>query len=243
MSTVRLAAVLVGGYAGTWCGASVLDTPFAPGPLASIGATMGVGAIIGLSTSACGIAETARIARFLAGESAGQCGPCVFGLPAIAGDLERLASGRAGPEVLDRIAGRRRHRGRARCMPSPRRAGAPGPERPPRLRRRRLVPCPGASVPGPRRPERLAVPGRFVPAPERIVSERRRLGLRLRVDPVACDAFGYCAELLPERVALDEWGYPLVDGTPLEPGLVALATRAAAACPRRAVRLEKVVVG
>ena len=50
---------------------------------------------------------------------------------------------------------------------------------------------------------------------------------RLRVDPVACDAFGYCAELLPERVTLDEWGYPVVDGTPVDASLVDLATRAA----------------
>jgi len=64
--------------------------------------------------------------------------------------------------------------------------------------------------------------------------------LRLRVDPVACDAFGYCAELLPERVTLDEWGYPVVDGTPVGPELVELATRAAAECPRRAVHLERV---
>ncbi len=64
--------------------------------------------------------------------------------------------------------------------------------------------------------------------------------IRLRVDPVACDAFGYCAELLPERVTLDEWGYPVVDGTPVESSLVDLATRAAAQCPRRALHLERV---
>src|SRR5689334_13515728 len=38
---------------------------------------------------------------------------------------------------------------------------------------------------------------------------------RLRLNPIACEAHGMCAELLPERIALDEWGYPLVDGTPL----------------------------
>ena len=48
------------------------------------------------------------------------------------------------------------------------------------------------------------------------MTARRRIGLRLRVDPVACDAYGYCAELLPERVTLDEWGYPIVDGTPVD---------------------------
>jgi len=63
--------------------------------------------------------------------------------------------------------------------------------------------------------------------------------VRVRIDPVACDAFGFCAELLPERITLDEWGYPVVDGRPVEPGLVELATRAAAECPRRALHLER----
>ena len=69
---------------------------------------------------------------------------------------------------------------------------------------------------------------------------RSAVQLRVRVDPVACDAFGYCAELLPERVTLDEWGYPMVDGAPLGRELVELATRAAAECPRRAFHLEQV---
>jgi ferredoxin len=75
------------------------------------------------------------------------------------------------------------------------------------------------------------------------VSDRRRLGLRLRVDPVACDAYGFCAEMLPERITLDEWGYPIVDGAPVGADLMALARRAAAACPRRAVFLETIVSG
>jgi ferredoxin len=59
--------------------------------------------------------------------------------------------------------------------------------------------------------------------------------LRILIDPVACDAYGYCAELLPEAITLDEWGYPIVDGTPLAPELVAAARRAARDCPRRAI--------
>jgi ferredoxin len=61
--------------------------------------------------------------------------------------------------------------------------------------------------------------------------------VRLRVDPVACDGFGYCAELLPELVATDEWGYPVVTGAPVPPALLALARRAVADCPRRALAL------
>ena len=47
------------------------------------------------------------------------------------------------------------------------------------------------------------------------MSTRVAVALRVRVDPVACEAYGYCAELLPERVTLDEWGYPVVDGAPV----------------------------
>ena len=72
------------------------------------------------------------------------------------------------------------------------------------------------------------------------MSSSRPVPIRLRVDPVACDAYGFCAELLPERITLDEWGYPIVDGTPVDPSLVDLAIRAAAECPRRAVLLEEV---
>ena len=62
---------------------------------------------------------------------------------------------------------------------------------------------------------------------------------RISIDPVACEAYGYCAELLPEAIVLDEWGYPIVDGAPLPAELVALAKRAVRDCPRRAITLTK----
>jgi ferredoxin len=62
---------------------------------------------------------------------------------------------------------------------------------------------------------------------------------RLRVNPIACEAHGMCAELLPERITLDEWGYPLISGEPLEPSQVANAVRAAQACPTFALILER----
>jgi ferredoxin len=64
------------------------------------------------------------------------------------------------------------------------------------------------------------------------------MAFRLRLDPIACEAHGYCAELLPERITLDEWGYPLIDGEPVGGELVELARAAAAACPRRALAVE-----
>jgi len=101
-----LAGVLVGGYGGAWMHPAQLTTPFAPGPLTAAGATLGAGILVALPAGACGIAETARVARYMAGESAGQCGPCVFGLPAIADDLERLWAGTADPGSVERILGR-----------------------------------------------------------------------------------------------------------------------------------------
>jgi ferredoxin len=63
--------------------------------------------------------------------------------------------------------------------------------------------------------------------------------LHITIDPVACDAYGYCAELLPEAIVLDEWGYPIVDGRPLPEELVALAKRAVRDCPRRAITVPR----
>ncbi len=60
---------------------------------------------------------------------------------------------------------------------------------------------------------------------------------KIRVNPIRCDAFGMCAELLPERITLDDWGYPIVDARPLNPALVELARRAVAACPTAALHI------
>lgn len=65
------------------------------------------------------------------------------------------------------------------------------------------------------------------------------MSLRIRVDPIACEAHGLCAELLPEHIQLDEWGYPVIAGTPVPPELADLARRAADACPKLAIRIER----
>ena len=75
-----------------------------------------------------------------------------------------------------------------------------------------------------------------LPAADRI---GRVKDLRITIDPVACDAYGYCAEILPEVIGLDEWGYPILREGPLEGNLVALARRAARDCPKRALTLRQ----
>ena len=62
--------------------------------------------------------------------------------------------------------------------------------------------------------------------------------MRLKVNPIRCAAHGLCAELLPEHITLDEWGYPILDGQPIEPELEQLARRAANACPTLALLLD-----
>jgi ferredoxin len=62
---------------------------------------------------------------------------------------------------------------------------------------------------------------------------------RLRVNPIACTAHGLCAELLPERIALDDWGYPIIDDPEITDDLLAHARRAAAACPTLALLLDR----
>jgi NADH:ubiquinone oxidoreductase subunit F (NADH-binding) len=109
-------ALLVGGYGGAWVAPEHFQTPYASIPLRTIGAMAGVGVIVALGETSCGLAESARIARYLADESAGQCGPCAFGLPAIADDMERLARGQCDGGLLIRLEGRLRHvNGRGAC--------------------------------------------------------------------------------------------------------------------------------
>ena len=64
---------------------------------------------------------------------------------------------------------------------------------------------------------------------------------RVRVNPIACQAHGMCAELLPERITLDDWGYPILDESPIDRELLAHAKRAAQACPTFALLLERTV--
>ena len=86
-------ALLIGGYFGTWVpAAAALDAPLSEAGLRSLGASLGARAIAALPRARCGIAETARIVTYLARESAGQCGPCVFGLEAVAQALDSIAA-------------------------------------------------------------------------------------------------------------------------------------------------------
>ncbi len=107
--------VLVGGYFGTWLTSrQAAMATLSADDLKAMGAGLGCGAIAVLHSGTCPLTELARVTRWLAAQSAGQCGVCVHGLPAIAGGVEHIADGRdrdgsaelAVRRWIDMVAGR-----------------------------------------------------------------------------------------------------------------------------------------
>ncbi len=97
-------AVLVGGYFGGWMSAERgWDLPLDPVALREAGSAFGAGVVAFLGNDRCGVRATATIMGYMAGQSAAQCGPCVFGLRAIADATARLAGGTAERDDLERI--------------------------------------------------------------------------------------------------------------------------------------------
>jgi NADH:ubiquinone oxidoreductase subunit F (NADH-binding) len=89
-------AVLLGGYGGMWVPwRDVVGATFDEDALRAVGLTSGAGVVAPIAAGACGLAETAAIASYLASMSACQCGPCLFGLPALAESMALLAEGKA----------------------------------------------------------------------------------------------------------------------------------------------------
>jgi NADH:ubiquinone oxidoreductase subunit F (NADH-binding) len=98
-------ALLLGGYAGAWVdGDRMGDLALSDEQLAPHGASLGAGVIVLLSAQACPVAELARLTRWLAAQSARQCGPCSFGLDAIASTVEQLTLGAAARDAQRRLA-------------------------------------------------------------------------------------------------------------------------------------------
>ena len=116
--TEPLQALLVGGYFGTWVeSAQALRLRLSREDLRSVGCALGSGVLIALGESACGLHESARVIDYLAGQSAGQCGPCVHGLAAIADSVRRARRRRRATRASSTAscAGRPRSAGRGAC--------------------------------------------------------------------------------------------------------------------------------
>jgi NADH:ubiquinone oxidoreductase subunit F (NADH-binding) len=101
----RLQGLLVGGYFGAWLPAEAAwPVPMTHASLKAAGGALGAGIVVALPAAACPIAETARVVRYLAEESAGQCGPCRLGLPALADAVADLAFSGGRERGTDDIA-------------------------------------------------------------------------------------------------------------------------------------------
>jgi NADH:ubiquinone oxidoreductase subunit F (NADH-binding) len=102
--TTASRAVLLGGYFGGWVPAGeAWELPLDAAELHSRGYSLGCGVVAVLPEHRCGVVETGRIMAYLAHESARQCGPCVFGLRAVAAAVSRIATGGAEADDLERL--------------------------------------------------------------------------------------------------------------------------------------------
>jgi NADH:ubiquinone oxidoreductase subunit F (NADH-binding) len=103
-TTGRIRAALLGGYGGTWIGGEFLHgLALSNEHLAPHGATLGAGVVLLLGEQACPVSETSHVARWLANQSSGQCGPCVHGLDALATTVERIAESAPNDRARQRI--------------------------------------------------------------------------------------------------------------------------------------------
>jgi NADH:ubiquinone oxidoreductase subunit F (NADH-binding) len=90
-----VSALVTGGYGGAWVTAgTAIDLPWTVAGLKPAGGVPGAGVLVVLPTDACGLHETARVVKWMAGQGAGQCGPCRFGLASVSTDFDMLAAGR-----------------------------------------------------------------------------------------------------------------------------------------------------
>jgi ferredoxin len=192
-----------------------------------VGGTLGSGVVLPLGDGTCPLGEVSRIASYLAGESAGQCGPCKLGLPAIARALAALVDGSGGIEALD-IARRSAAgvNGRGACS---------HPDGVTRFVLSALdvftedlaahvfhSSC-GRSVRG------------VLPLPTGPEEEGRQ---RLVVDWTRCQGHGLCAHLVPEIIHLDAQGFPVILNIPVPAWLEKDAQQAVHMCPTLALRLS-----
>ncbi|MEG9224911.1 NADH-ubiquinone oxidoreductase-F iron-sulfur binding region domain-containing protein [Aeromicrobium sp. Sec7.5] len=104
------ALVLVGGFHGTWV-RSTAGLTVDRAALRASGSPLGAGVIARPHADTCVLAEVAVVSQWLADQSAGQCGPCFFGLPALADDVRAFAAGRGSEAQVVRRAGQVRGRG------------------------------------------------------------------------------------------------------------------------------------
>jgi ferredoxin len=220
--------VLVGGYHGMWLdGETAYQVPVGREGLAAAGGTYGSGIVLPLGDGTCPLGEVSRIATYLAGESAGQCGPCKLGLPTIARALAAIVDGSGGIEALDvarRAAAATNGRGACSHPDGTTRMVLSALE----VFTEDLAAHVFHSSCG--RPVRGVLP--LPEGPEREDDKQ------LMVDWVRCEGHGLCAHLVPELIHLDRTGFPVILNVTVPPWLEKDAQQAVEMCPALAIRLD-----
>jgi ferredoxin len=186
--------------------------------------------LLPLEEGVCPLGEVARVARHLAAESAGQCGPCRLGLPAIGDAFSAFAAGRAGHDALAKVKeGGAIVRGRGACH---------HPDGTTRFLLSALEVFEedvaahlARGTCG--RPVRDVLP---LPGDDLV---EQASGVRLSVDWSRCAGHGLCGRLAPELITLDMFGYPLIDEGPIATRLLRAASQTAEMCPSLALGLKR----
>lgn len=221
--------VLVGGYHGGWLAPGAARAALiSRESLTIFGGSLGAGAVLPLPPETCPLGEVVRVARWMAEESAGQCGPCVRGLPALATALARVVEGgrhdamNKVSELLDAVRGRgacSHPDGTARFITSALTAFSDD------LKEHRFGLGCGRAVLG------VLPLGDDVPGP---IGQFERLV----VDWTLCAGHGLCAHMLPDIVQLGADGYPASAEMRLPESQHAQGLRAVRRCPALALRIE-----
>ncbi|MBO0869013.1 MAG: ferredoxin [Micromonosporaceae bacterium] len=219
--------VLLGGFHGKWVSAyAAARAVVSHEGLAEAGGTLGAGIILPLGPGTCALGEATRVVQYLAGQSAGQCGPCRLGLPDLGRAMAGLVAGTGGGSIDAIRAAAAAVRGRGACshpdgtsrlaisaleaftedVAAHLMRGGCG------LPVRNVLPVPGAARTG---------------------------SARLVVDWARCDGHGLCAHIVPELIQLDANGYPSFPDTPVPTWLEPSARKAIAMCPALALRLAR----
>lgn len=217
--------VLIGGYHGAFLSPekAAIATVSRDG-MSKLGATLGAGIVVPLPKDTCAIGEVAAVATYMGEQSAGQCGPCYLGLPAIARSVAELAEGRAGDETLMAITrGSKRVKGRGACHHpdgTTRFIGSAIETFTDDIRAHLEEGTCGRPVKGV-----LPLPG-------------RKTQTQLTVDWSRCDGHGVCALVVPDLLRLDADGFPIISKTSVPDWLEEDARHAVAMCPALALRLS-----
>ncbi|MEV4612483.1 NADH-ubiquinone oxidoreductase-F iron-sulfur binding region domain-containing protein [Kitasatospora sp. NPDC049258] len=216
--------VLVGGYHGKWLTPRAAEVALVSREsFQSLGGALGAGAILPLPETTCPLGEALRVARWMADETAGQCGPCYLGLPALVKALEEVVRG-GGRAALDLVESRMRAvTGRGACS---------HPDAASRFVASALEVFDEdlqlhSYQYGCGRPVQDVLP---MPVAESAGS--------IVVDWTLCEAHGLCTSVLPEVISLGVDGFPAAGVMPVPPQLLQKAARAVDRCPALALRIQ-----